>query len=84
MKIDEAIQLLQNEINWCLDHPDPELTHDQRMGFVNGLKQAQYLLRSAEQKCISESFYSRCICNKPFGHHGPCYPEKEIAKKGDL
>ena len=43
LTIDELVKILQTEINWCLDNPDRELTHDQQMGFVNGLKQAQYL-----------------------------------------
>jgi hypothetical protein len=40
--------ILQAEIVWCLDHPDATLNHDQQMGFVNGLRQAQLILRRAQ------------------------------------
>mgnify|MGYP001615771090 CR=1 FL=1 len=50
LTMQEAQDLLQAEIVWCLDHPDAELTHDQQMGFMNGLRQAQLLLEKAEEK----------------------------------
>ena len=40
LTLKEAIEVLQKEINWCLDYPDKELNNDQQMGFVNGLRQA--------------------------------------------
>ena len=49
MNTKEAIKLIQSEINWCLDHPDETLSHDAQFGFMNGLRQAQYLLRKASQ-----------------------------------
>jgi hypothetical protein len=49
----EIYDILQIEINWCLDHPDQELSRDQQMGFVNGLRQAQLLIRNAERKVVS-------------------------------
>jgi hypothetical protein len=49
----EAYDVLQAEIVWCLDNPDKELNHDQQTGFMNGLRQAQLLLEKAEQKKIS-------------------------------
>ena len=52
LTLKEANGVLQSEINWCLDNPDKELTHEQQMGFVNGLKQAQLLLEKAEEKKI--------------------------------
>jgi hypothetical protein len=55
----EIDDLLQAEINWCLDHPDPELNHDQQMGFMNGLRQAQLLIRRAERKLVSEKHVFR-------------------------
>jgi hypothetical protein len=53
LTLKEADDILQAEINWCLDNPDPDLNHDQRMGFMNGLRQAQTLLRLAEEKKIA-------------------------------
>lgn len=49
VKLKEAISLLQAEINWCLDNPDPLLNKDQQLGFVNGLRQAQLLLQKMEE-----------------------------------
>lgn len=53
-KADEIVALLQTEINWCLDHPSTELTYEQQMGFLNGLRQAQYLVQAATRKVVSE------------------------------
>jgi len=44
----EIDAILQKEINCCLDNPDQELNHDQQMGFMNGLRQAQLLIEKAE------------------------------------
>jgi hypothetical protein len=51
--IDELDRVIQQEIAWCLDHPDKELTEEHQTGFMNGLRQAQYLLR-AVKKSIEE------------------------------
>ena len=48
LTLTEVCNILQTEINWCLDHPDPELNNDQQMGFMNGLRQAQHLLKGGE------------------------------------
>lgn len=57
--LDEAVEILQKEIVWCLDNPDPTLNKDQQMGFMNGLRQAQYLLRAAEH-CVQAD--GACAC----------------------
>lgn len=57
LTLKEANDVLQSEIVWCLDNPDKELTHEQQMGFTNGLRQAQLLLEKAEKKKI-EGFTS--------------------------
>jgi len=49
LTLKQAKQALQNEINWCLDNPDDELTYEQQIAFCNGLKQAQYIIEQAEQ-----------------------------------
>ncbi len=54
LKTDEVVALFQAEINWCLDHPSAELTQEQQLGFMNGLRQAQYLVQAAERKLVSE------------------------------
>lgn len=41
---EDIIDTLQSEIVWCLDNPDKDLNHDQQMGFMNGLRQAQTLI----------------------------------------
>jgi hypothetical protein len=48
LKLQEAVDILQAEIVWCLDHPDKELSKDAQMGFMNGLRQAQYIIKTAE------------------------------------
>ena len=45
----EINYILQKEINWCLDNLDKDLNQDQRLGFMNGLRQAQYLVKEAER-----------------------------------
>jgi hypothetical protein len=45
----EVEEILQKEINWCLDNPDNELSEHQQVGFMNGLRQAQTLIRDAER-----------------------------------
>jgi hypothetical protein len=61
LTLKEADDILQAEINWCLDNPDKDLTHDQQMGFMNGLRQAQLLLEKAEQKKITRREIWRII-----------------------
>lgn len=51
----EINYILQKEINWCLDHPDTQLNHDQQLGFMNGLRQAQYLIKEAERIIIEDN-----------------------------
>lgn len=47
--IKALIIMLQNEINWCYDHPQPvdARSDDEQAGFVKGLRQAQLLLTRA-------------------------------------
>lgn len=49
MKTKEMIELIQSEIIWCLDHPDETLSHDAQFGFMNGLRQAQYIIRGTKR-----------------------------------
>lgn len=59
LTIDEALEILQKEIEWCLNNPyfqsdrdkqlGVSLTQDQQRGFMMGLRQAQILLERAEQ-----------------------------------
>jgi len=39
----KIVQLIEKEINWCLDNPATNLSKDFQKGFVAGLKQAKYL-----------------------------------------
>jgi hypothetical protein len=48
LTLKEADDILQKEIVWCLEHPDKDLTMDQQLGFMNGLRAAQIILRKAE------------------------------------
>jgi hypothetical protein len=61
LTLKEATYILQKEILWCLDNPDKELTQDQQMGFMNGIRQAQILLERAERiSCNLTPSYTDC------------------------
>lgn len=47
--ISQLIAILDIEIRWCKEHPDPNLTTDYMRGFVKGLEQAQFILKGAEK-----------------------------------
>ena len=64
LRLQETIDLLQNEINWCLDHPDNQLNKDQQYGFMNGLRQAQILIRNAENELITVQDYRKNYDNE--------------------
>jgi hypothetical protein len=61
LKYAEIIQVLENEIKWCLDNPDKAFSAEYRKGFINGLIQAKYLttelahLRNREQSEKAEA-----------------------------
>jgi hypothetical protein len=67
LTLNETINILQKEIIWCLDNPDPDLNKDQQMGFMNGLRQAQYLIQKAEEQLMGWGFVE----------HEPDYSEGE-------
>ena len=46
----EYIDILQTEIDSCLSHPDKEFSEDERIGFVNGLRYAQSIIRNIEKE----------------------------------
>jgi hypothetical protein len=48
LKLNNVEDILQTEITWCLDHPDTNLTMQEQIGFMNGLRQAQIIIRNAE------------------------------------
>jgi hypothetical protein len=49
LTLKEAVDLLEKEVQWCLEHPELEVSEDARVGFINGLRQAQLLLQKAEK-----------------------------------
>lgn len=53
LTLEEVEAILQKEIIWVLDHPDKDLNNDQQMGFMNGLRQAQILIRLAENELLA-------------------------------
>jgi hypothetical protein len=55
LQLSEAQAVFEKEIQWCLDHPDQQLSQEHQIGFVNGLRQAQYLLRKAERALLETS-----------------------------
>lgn len=50
LNLREVNEILDKEIILCFEHPDSSLSADQQNGFRNGLRQAEYLINTAEQK----------------------------------
>ena len=44
LKLKDIMQILDDEIRWCDDHPDKAFHKEYRKGFINGLIQAKYLI----------------------------------------
>lgn len=44
MKLDDIMQVLNKEIEWCNKNPDSVFHAEYRKGFINGLIQAKYLI----------------------------------------
>jgi hypothetical protein len=42
--LDEIMQVINQEIQWCYQNPDEELSADYQVGFIKGLEQAKYFL----------------------------------------
>ncbi len=38
-------EVIDKELRWCFEHPDPTLKAEYRKGFTNGLIQAKYLIQ---------------------------------------
>lgn len=45
---DIFIDVLNQEIKWCMDNPDGVLSKDFQKGYINGLIQAKYLIGMAK------------------------------------
>lgn len=46
--ITQLVAILDLEIAWCKEHPDPKLSPEFIDGFIKGIEQAQYILKGAE------------------------------------
>lgn len=82
LKLEDAVCILQNEISWCRDHPDPKLTQDQQTGFMNGLRQAQNLLCLAEKELderLRVREFLRCEHGYVLNLCPICFPDKSRA-----
>lgn len=49
LTLDEVMQVLNKEIEWCNKNPDPTFHAEYRKGFINGLIQAKYLISEASK-----------------------------------
>lgn len=49
LTLDEVMQVLNKEIEWCNENPDPAFHAEYRKGFINGLIQAKYLISEASR-----------------------------------
>jgi hypothetical protein len=48
LKLREVKQMLDDEKQWCIDNPSPELPKSFQDGFIAGLGQAFYIIRKME------------------------------------
>jgi hypothetical protein len=49
LTLQQAHHILEQEIEWCIKHPDTSLDPSYQRGFVSGLRQAQLLLKKGEE-----------------------------------
>ena len=49
LNLRDIIQVIDEELKWCLKHPDKAFHKEYRKGFMNGLIQAKYLIGSLEE-----------------------------------
>ena len=54
LELKDVIEILNTEINWCIDNPDKAFHKDYRKGFTNGLIQAKYLIVEFQEKIKKE------------------------------
>ena len=54
MKTRDIIQIIDKELNWCIENPDEAFHTEYRKGFVNGLIQAKYLIVELKELRASE------------------------------
>lgn len=55
MQLDEIMQVLNKEIKWCNENPDPAFHAEYRKGFINGLIQAKYLISEVSKTSKREA-----------------------------
>ena len=54
MKTRDIIQVINKELNWCIENPDEAFPAEYRKGFANGLIQAKYLIVGLKKLQASE------------------------------
>lgn len=62
ISLDEAIRIINSELQWCYQNQPPSVNDDFRTGFIMGLKQAVYLLVAlAKNDKGGKHFYNRVM-----------------------
>lgn len=67
LKYAEVIQVLENEIKWCVNNPDATFHSEYRKGFINALIQAKYLVTELAHLNKREPGYMGDIGGTPYG-----------------
>lgn len=49
LSIESVTKILEEEIKWCENNPDPTITQDYQLGFIDGLRQASNIFLAFEK-----------------------------------
>jgi hypothetical protein len=44
----DVLEILENEVQWCTNNPDTSVHPEYQKGFINGIRQAKYLVNKFE------------------------------------
>lgn len=67
LRYSELIQVLENEIRWCVANPDKGFNTEYNKGFINALIQAKYLVTQFTHLNKKEPGYMGDIGGTPYG-----------------
>lgn len=59
MQLNEIMQVLNKEIEWCNENPDTAFHAEYRKGFINGLIQAKYLISEVSNMSNEKKDYAK-------------------------
>lgn len=78
LELADVVEMIQKEVDWCLENSDQEPKTNYQVGFIKGLRQAQSILRVFEfemeedVECETGNYPSRAT-ERDFGVCSPSY-----------